>query len=157
MPSGTVKDALLSLGRCASVSEFLEALDVVIPSKKSATKSPPGLLLIETRESLIQDMDAARESDPALYLHLAVLILFSVVTGSLLQASGKFVPQIISFLHGKVSDEEYDEVREYQDAVVKFIKSKGKESSDTLKGMYPKLRELIENKCKQAGKAETAN
>ena len=154
MPSGAVKEALLSLGKCASVSEFLEALDVVIPSKKSATKPAPGLLLIETRESLIQDMDAAKEADPALYLHLAVLILFSIVTGTLLQASGKFVPQIISFLQGKLSEEEYQQVREYQDAVVKFIKSKGGASGDALKDMYPKLRELIENKSKQAGKPE---
>jgi hypothetical protein len=152
LPSSPVKEALLSIGKSATVQAFRDSLATILPSKKNATRTPPSLLLIETRESLIQEMEAAKESDPALYLHIGTLILFSLTTGTLLQASGKFVPQIISFLGSKLSKEEHEELRSYQEAVVQFIKSKGKDAGEKLQEMYPNLKALIDKKIKALAK-----
>jgi len=48
------------------------------------------------RHSLIEQLNTAQEA--ALVLHVAVLLLFHTVTQTLLNASGRFVPTIITFL-----------------------------------------------------------
>lgn len=84
----------------ATVEEFLNeaetalsACDIVlrkVDKKKEKTNTT------HQRQVLIEQLNAAK--DAALVLHVAALLLFHTVTQTILNASGRFVPQIISFL-----------------------------------------------------------
>lgn len=60
-------------------------------------------------------------NDPALTLHLAVLVIFTISTQNILHASGKFVSSILSFLQSSLSDEQSIALREYHDLVMKSL------------------------------------
>lgn len=55
---------------------------------------------------------------PALYLHLATLLLFHAHTGHVLNASGKFVPAILARLKSCMSAEDYTVLQQFQELVV---------------------------------------
>lgn len=91
---------LLKTSQGANVEEYicavesaLEACDVVL---KKVDKKKEKNLASQQRHSLIEQLNSA--NDPALVLHIAVLMLFHSVTQTTLNASGRFVPQIIAFL-----------------------------------------------------------
>jgi len=73
---------------------------------------------------LEEQLEGCYGEDPALFLHTACLLLFSLCTGALLQASGKYVPQIIGLLISmdKVTQPDAKLLRNSQELVVAFIK-----------------------------------
>lgn len=84
----------------SNVEEFLNeaesalsACDVVL---RKVDKKKEKANVSHQRQVLIEQLSAAK--DAALVLHVAVLLLFLTVTQTILNASGRFVPQIISFL-----------------------------------------------------------
>merc|ERR1719228_2789149 len=84
-----------------SVTEFLSVLDTfIVPlcdvMLRKPDKKKDRQILFGHRQSLQEKLHT--ELDPALVLHLAVLLLFHHIHGSMLQASGKFVPIIIEHL-----------------------------------------------------------
>lgn len=48
------------------------------------------------------------ESDPAMALHLASVILFQTFTQHIIHIPGKCVPQVIAFLKSHMESEKYD-------------------------------------------------
>lgn len=60
-------------------------------------------------------------TDPALTLHLAVLIIFTISTQCMLHASGKFVSSILSFLQPYLSPEQSAGLTEFHDSVLKLL------------------------------------
>ena len=98
-----VRPALLGLHKAtqgASVDDFLSQAETAISAcdivlRKVDKKKDKSATSIQ-RQGLIEQLSTA--TDAALVLHLAVLLLFHSVTQSVLNASGRFVPQIIAFL-----------------------------------------------------------
>jgi len=146
---------MLSLGKSSSIEAFNESLETILPPIKKSSKGTfsPKNILLEVRDSLMKDLESAETSDPALFLHIASLILFSLTTDTLLQASGKFVPQIINFLAGKIDKEEHKEMKDCQERVVALIKMKNGQGSDEAREhltstLLPAIKAIIAKKMK---------
>ncbi|CAB3366774.1 Hypothetical predicted protein [Cloeon dipterum] len=92
------------------------ACDVMIrkPDKK---KERQGLLA--HRMTLLGQLDEC--SDPAVALHLTVLLLFQAATQQPLHASGKFVMPILVFLKPSLPDDTYNTLQKYHDLVISFL------------------------------------
>ena len=98
-----VRPSLLALNKTvqgASVDEFLTQADAALAAcdivLRKVDKKKDKSVGSQQRQALIEQLSAA--TDAALVLHLAVLLLFHTVTQTVLNASGRFVPQIISYL-----------------------------------------------------------
>ncbi|XP_076825187.1 E3 UFM1-protein ligase 1-like [Clavelina lepadiformis] len=61
------------------------------------------------------------ESNPALVLHIATLVIFQSVTGTMLNAPGKVVPNIINRLQSFLDREVFLNLISYQELVVKHL------------------------------------
>lgn len=75
----------------------LTACDIVL---RKVDKKKDKAIPVQQRHMLIEQLSTAE--DAALVLHVAVLLLFHTVTQTALNASGRFVPQIISLLQSHV-------------------------------------------------------
>lgn len=59
-------------------------------------------------------MEKLKETEnPPLVLHLATLILFQNVTQNMLNASGRFVSNILSLINGRIAEEDYSILQQY--------------------------------------------
>jgi len=149
LPDGAIKESILQLGKSSSADGFLELLSekVLPPAKKSAKAQYSAKnILDEARKSLLHELENS-DTDPALNLHIACLILFSLTTNNLVQASGKFVPQIISFLQGKLQKEEHAVLKDCQEKVVAMIKLKSgpgsQDAKDELLALLPNIKHIV--------------
>lgn len=89
-------------------------------------------------------------NDPSLVLHLACLVIFTIVTGNMLHASGKFVSSIMEFLAiGFLSDDENMQLIRFHELVLMLFKAESEEvKSDVtakLDEMIPKVKDLAAN------------
>jgi hypothetical protein len=139
---GDVVGWVVKLGGLSSVGEFL-----------SVSESELGLVaekelevrLWERVERLREEARGAREArEPALFLHVALLLIFALRERALLDVSGKFVPEVVGVLEGKVGPEGTATLRRYTRAVVEHIKTKGQ--SGDLEGIYDQVSALIDPK-----------
>jgi hypothetical protein len=137
------------------VEAFAELLETVVPpvKKSSKTTCSPRNILLESREKLMVELEEAETSDPALFLHIATLVLFSLTTETLLQASGKFVPQIINFLNEKLTKEEHLQLKNCQEQVVALIKLKNGVGADEARehlttSILPSIKNIIKDRKK---------
>ncbi|XP_076035805.1 UFM1 specific ligase 1 [Oratosquilla oratoria] len=120
----------------------LSAADIML-KKKDHKKDRQ--MLIHHREGLIEQLQGSM--DTALTLHLASLILFHSVTGHMLHASGKFVPQILGYLKDHLPAEIGEILLEYQGNVMKSLKNKDNaelqsEVLGKLETFTPKVKEI---------------
>lgn len=148
LPDGPIKDSILQLGKSSSAASFLESLETVLPPAKKSAKAAYSSANIreEARKSLLQELENSG-TDPALYLHISTLLLFSLTTGSLLQASGKFVPQIIAFLSKNLQRDEHLVLKDCQEKVVGLIKMKNgagsEEAREDLLASLPNIKQIV--------------
>ena len=133
----------------ASVTDFLAVLDDCVAPLcdvmlKKADKKKDRQLLFGHRQSLLEKMQV--EQDPALVLHLAVLCLFHHVHGSMLQASGKFVPIVIEHLskQGGLSEEQVDILSKQQILVVAGLGGGAEGVTAELAESTPRVKALVE-------------
>lgn len=94
--------------------------------------------------------------DPALTLHLAVLVIFTIATQNMLHASGKYVSSILSFLQPYLSSEQSQALKEYHDLVLKLLTSSPdseqyKEVSDRLNETLASIKEIASSYKKSGG------
>jgi len=134
---------LLKATQGANVDEFLSlsestlsACDIVL---RKADKKKEKLLSSTQRHSLIEQLNAAQE--PALVLHVAVLLLFHSVTQNLLNASGRFVPTIVTFLQPHLPAPTYEMFLQLQGLVIKELTAK--EDEELLASVRTAMEELI--------------
>lgn len=120
------KAALVALNKTvagASIDEFLEAAETALEScsmvLKKVDKKKDRTLVLCHKHALLEQLANCRE--PALTLHLTALTLFTIVTQSMLHASGKFVSSILGFLHVSLSHEQNELLRNYHDLVLKLL------------------------------------
>jgi len=91
------------------------------------------------RHSLIEQLNTAQEA--ALVLHVAVLLLFHTVTQTLLNASGRFVPTIITFLQPHLPATTYELFLQLQGLVIQELTAK--EDEELLASVHSAMKELI--------------
>lgn len=83
--------------------------------------------------------------DPALTLHLAVLVIFTITTQCMLHASGKFVSSILSYLQPSLNAEQSVVLTSFHDAVLKLLTTTSSESDEPTvvsEELYTKMREV---------------
>ncbi|KAL3882424.1 hypothetical protein ACJMK2_028766 [Sinanodonta woodiana] len=97
-------------------------------------------LIFSHRQSLLQQMN--QESDPAMTLHLASVILFQTFTQSVVHAPGKCVPHIISFLKTYLDSEKFTILTNLQELVVKYARSQGSDGNNKSEEMETLTREM---------------
>lgn len=95
-------------------------------------------------------------NDPSLLLHLATLVIFTIVTGNMLHASGKFVSSILEYLaNGFLSDDENMQLIKFHELVLMLFKADSDEvKADVtrkLDEMIPKIKDMAAN-FKKIGK-----
>lgn len=110
------------------------------------------MILCHKHELLQQLSDC---NDPALTLHLAVLIIFTISTQCMLHASGKFVSSILSFLQPSLSPDQSAALTEFHDLVLKLLTTTSESSdtqtiSDELQQKMEKIK-IIANSYKKNG------
>lgn len=89
-------------------------------------------------------------NDPSLVLHLACLVVFTIATGNMLHASGKFVSLILDFLAiGYLSDDEHMQLLKFHELVLMLFKADSDDVktdvTSKLDGMIPKVKEMAAN------------
>jgi E3 UFM1-protein ligase 1 len=96
-------------------------------------------------------------NDPSLVLHLACLVIFTIVTGNMLHASGKFVSSIMEYLAGGfLSDEENLQLLRFHELVLMLFKADSEEVKTEVTGkldeLIPKVKDMAANFKKLAKK-----
>jgi len=83
-----------------TVEDFSQAVEKLLKicsiTTKKVDKKKDRLLIIEHKAKLIAQLNDT--FNPALVLHLTVLIVFTSITGAILHASGKFVSHILEYI-----------------------------------------------------------
>nr|CAG4648518.1 EOG090X0267 [Polyphemus pediculus] len=124
-----------------SAESSLSACDIVL---RKLDKKKEKSLSMTQRQSLIEQLSLAL--DAALVLHIAVLLLFHAATQTLLNASGRFVPQIISFLQTQIPPATHELLVQLQGLVIQELNTKDDEEKlvgirEKMEGLMPRVRE----------------
>uniref|UniRef100_A0A7N6FJ23 E3 UFM1-protein ligase 1 n=1 Tax=Anabas testudineus TaxID=64144 RepID=A0A7N6FJ23_ANATE len=112
----TIEDFLTNLETCAEVCGFM--------LKKGDKKKERQALFLH-RQAFTEQLKEAE--DPALILHLTSVLLFQAIFHCMLHAPGRCVPQIISTLTGRISEQQ-QLLSAYQSLVVKQLVSQSQAS-----------------------------
>lgn len=144
-----------------SVTEFLVVLESQVGSLcdvmlKKPDKKKDRQILFGHRQSLLEQLNSCL--DPALTLHLAVLAIFQHYHGSLLHASGKFVPFLIEHIgeQDQMTSEQMDTLTNQQKLVLASM-SKGqeeeqdRETASQLEVSTPAVKKLVSSLKKTGG------
>uniref|UniRef100_T1IY38 E3 UFM1-protein ligase 1 homolog n=1 Tax=Strigamia maritima TaxID=126957 RepID=T1IY38_STRMM len=118
-----------------SVEDFLTAVECA---------SGPGVAFGH-RQCLLEQLSVTM--DGALCLHLSALILYQTMTHCMLHASGKFVPQILTFLESQLNSEIVEFLQMYQGLVIKLLtvgsdEESGQKIKAQLEELMPKVKEI---------------
>lgn len=159
------KAALQALNKAtassASIDDFLvvaeNSLQACSMILKKIDKKKDRNLVLSHKHGLLEQL--ANCSDPALVLHLTVLILFTVSTQNMLHASGRHVSAILSFLQPSLAPEQAQTLTTYHDLVLKLlsvenasddVKSDAEEVKQQLEKLTPVVKDIAGN-FKKAG------
>ncbi|EDW96424.1 uncharacterized protein Dyak_GE25823 [Drosophila yakuba] len=135
-----------------TIDEFELATETVLKACsmiiKKVDKKKDRLLIADHKKKLQNQLLECQE--PALLLHLAVLILFTTITGSILHASGKFVSAILQHIRGSLNDEQNALLLRYHDLVLQVLQatpdsSESKVANEHLQAMQVQVVELAQN------------
>ncbi|XP_073672653.1 E3 UFM1-protein ligase 1 [Garra rufa] len=128
--SDEVKSPLMKLHNSLSgkaIEDFLSCLETSAEEcglfLKKVDKKRERQSLFVHRQALSEQLRDTE--DPALVLHLTSVLLFQNVTHCMLHAPGRCVPQIISFLQGKIPEDQHKLLSQYQSLVVKQLVVQG--------------------------------
>ncbi|XP_072913602.1 E3 UFM1-protein ligase 1 [Hemitrygon akajei] len=115
-----------------SIEEFLSVLDgatdVCGIMLRKVDKKKERQVLFQHRQALLEQVKGTE--DPALVLHLTSVLLFQLSTHQMLHAPGRCVPQLISFLSSKISEDQYKLLVKYQGLVVKQLVGQHRKSKE---------------------------
>ncbi|XP_065225139.1 E3 UFM1-protein ligase 1 homolog isoform X2 [Planococcus citri] len=131
-----------------SVDEFMnaveDALAILNIMMKKMDKKKEKTLLESHRQALIEKLKETE--DPPLVLHLVLLILFQNITQNILNASGRFVSNILSLLGERIDENNFAVLQQYHGNVLKLFKL-SEDDEDYVK-ISEELKEVTE-KVKQ--------
>ncbi|XP_035916184.1 E3 UFM1-protein ligase 1 homolog [Anopheles stephensi] len=159
---GPLQTLCKSLTTSESVDDFLEKTEKTMQAcsmmlKKIDKKKDRNLILCH-KHGLLEQLTNC--TDPALVLHLAVLIIFTISTQTMLHASGRHVSAILSFLQTALTAEDSKVFNNYHDLVLKLLstesatteegKANAEEISKQLGELTPVVKSIATN-FKKAG------
>ncbi|RWS04328.1 E3 UFM1-protein ligase 1-like protein [Dinothrombium tinctorium] len=129
----------------STVDEFLTSFEKVVElcdiMLKKVDKKREKTLVSEHRQNLILQLNEAANEDAPLILLLSILLQFTSITQQVVHASGKFVPQLISFLKPQLSEQTYELLHECESLVVKQRKKELEEEQK--EQINKRLNELV--------------
>ncbi|XP_063695809.1 E3 UFM1-protein ligase 1 homolog [Culicoides brevitarsis] len=139
--------ALIKTLSGTSIDEFVAATENCLQScsmiLKKVDKKKDRTLILCHKHELLEQLNNA--TDPALILHLATLVIFTVATGNILHASGRHVSAILSFLQSHLSPEQSKVLMEYHDLVLKMLSSEnGDEAKAELEQLETGVKEIAQ-------------
>jgi len=106
-------------------------------------------------QSLLENL--REEQEPAMILHLVVVILFQQHTNCMIHAPGKLVPSVVSFLAERVSESEESKLVQYQQLVMLQLKLASKSSGAPTTEVDSKTaNDSVESKLSDAGQEPQA-
>ncbi|XP_017042681.1 E3 UFM1-protein ligase 1 homolog [Drosophila ficusphila] len=135
-----------------TIDEFELATEAVLKTCsmiiKKVDKKKDRLLIADHKKKLQEQLLDCQE--PALLLHLAALILFTTITGSILHASGKFVSAILQHIRGSLNEPQNALLLRYHDLVLQVLQatpnsSESKIAYEQLQAMQTDVVDLAEN------------
>lgn len=91
-----------------AVEEGLSACSMII---KKIDKKKDRTTVLTHKHELLEKLNSC--TDVALVLHLAVLVIFTVATQSMLHCSGRHLASVLTFLKSYLNGEEYNELKSY--------------------------------------------
>ncbi|ETN65365.1 E3 UFM1-protein ligase 1 [Anopheles darlingi] len=160
------REALQALNKSLSTSEsvdtFLEtaekALQACSMMLKKIDKKKDRTVILGHKHGLLEQLASCK--DPALVLHLAALIIFTISTQTMLHASGRHVSAILSFLQSTLTAEQSKTFNTYHDLVLKLLSTEsatengnkpgGEEIAKQLEELTPVVKDIATN-FKKAG------
>uniref|UniRef100_A0A182W7K3 E3 UFM1-protein ligase 1 homolog n=1 Tax=Anopheles minimus TaxID=112268 RepID=A0A182W7K3_9DIPT len=121
-----------SLTASETVEDFLEKTEKAMQAcsmmlKKIDKKKDRNLILCH-KHGLLEQLTNC--TDPALVLHLAVLIIFTISTQTMLHASGRHVSAVLSFLQTVLTAEDAKVFTNYHDLVLKLLSTESASTED---------------------------
>ena len=113
---------------------LFEKLDLMI---RKVDKRRESTILLENKHNLLKQLEEVNDDESALILHLSVTLLFNEAYKTMLHASGKFVPQLISQLKGKLDPATFDLLFECEQLVMRLFRNEQDEETTQ------KLKEIV--------------
>ena len=154
-----VKEGMLELNNIlnsSSLDGFLQKLEVIAQTVevilKPVDKKREKILLTELKHNLIFQLNETEDS--GLALHLSVLLLFQLVNGVALHASGKFVPQILQELKDGIDEKLFKLLSHLEELVISQVRASRSETPDVkevaeigsqLQQLLPQVKEAVVN------------
>ncbi|XP_016969000.1 E3 UFM1-protein ligase 1 homolog [Drosophila rhopaloa] len=135
-----------------TIDEFELATEAVLKTCsmiiKKVDKKKDRLLIADHKKKLQEQLLDCQE--PALLLHLAALILFTTISGSILHASGKFVSAILQHIRGSLNESQNSLLLRFHDLVLQVLQatpdsSDSKIAHEQLHAMQKEVVELAQN------------
>ncbi|XP_069462524.1 E3 UFM1-protein ligase 1 isoform X2 [Ambystoma mexicanum] len=115
-----------------SIEDFITCLDCAADAcsimVKKGDKKKERQVVFQHRQALMEQLKVTEE--PALILHLTTVLLFQLSTHCMLHAPGRCVPQIISFLHRKVPEDQHGLLLKFQSLVVAQLVGQNKKMGE---------------------------
>lgn len=129
----------------ASIEEFLETaeacLSVAGVTLKKIDKKKDRTIILCHKHGLLDQL--SNSSDPAVVLHLTCLALYTIITQTMLHASGKFINDIVKLLQSHLPVEIYKKITDYQLLVMKYLNTEAE--SEERKDILEELMSGIED------------
>ncbi|CRK97918.1 CLUMA_CG011293, isoform A [Clunio marinus] len=135
-----------------TVEEFLTAAEnILAPCSmilKKIDKKKDKQIILTHKQGLLDQLYKC--NDPSLVLHLASLVIFTIATGNMLHASGKFVSSILDFLAlGILSDDDNIQLMKFHEFVLMLFRAENDEMKAELNvkldEMIPKIKDMAAN------------
>ncbi|XP_005093191.2 E3 UFM1-protein ligase 1 [Aplysia californica] len=115
---------------------------------KKPDKRKERQLVFHHRQSLSEQL--REETDPAMTLHLCVVVLFQTVTQCMLHAPGRLVPTILQFLTTHLEADKLEVLTQMQDLVVRHAKLKADPDGENL----PEFKDVANSMTVLLGKVK---
>lgn len=114
-----------ALIKTANVDDFLANLEIIFQAIdiyiKKLDKKKEKSIVLNHKYILIDQLKQTENENHALVLHLATLIIFTIVHEHILLASGKFVYSILQHLKTQLTPDIFDVLIKYHDHVIKLF------------------------------------
>ncbi|XP_059145285.1 E3 UFM1-protein ligase 1-like [Physella acuta] len=110
---------------------------------KKPDKRKERQLVFNHRTSLSEQLKA--ETDPAMSLHLAAVLLFQTMTQCMLHVPGRMVPSVIQYLISHLEAEKMAVLTHFQDLIVKQVKLKTEPDNEQIVEVAKELSSLLDS------------
>ncbi|XP_044761553.1 E3 UFM1-protein ligase 1 homolog [Coccinella septempunctata] len=144
-----IRNLLLPLVKALSsknIDDFMAVIDDALGAcsmiLKKIDKKKDRVIVLNHKQKLLEQLNKC--DDPALVLHLAVLVIFTTATQCMLHASGRHLQQILTYLKQYLTPEQIGEMTTYHDYVTLMLSGGSEEENvrQKLKEMIPIIRNI---------------